>query len=61
MQSGGFMKAPGQDPWAGRAAEYVPGSREGSGDSVLSKEFWKRGFQDPEGVAIVGKRSLITV
>ena len=64
-----FFKAQGQDPWAGRAAapvlygvaDYIPGSWEGFEDSILSKEFWKQGFQDLEGPAIVGKRSLITI
>ena len=44
-----------------RGASYIPGSQEGFEDSALSKEFWKQGFHDLEGVAIVGKRALITV
>ena len=47
VQNGGFIKAWGQDPWAGKAAalglrwvaDYIPGSWEGFEDSVLSKEF----------------------
>ena len=57
VQSGGFMKARGQDPWEeewlprglGGEADDVPGSWEGFGDSIPPKEFWKQGLQDLEG------------
>ena len=57
VQKGGFMKARSQDPWAGRAAalglggevDDVPGSWDGFGDSIPSKECWKQGLQDLEG------------
>ena len=66
VQSGGFINAWRQDPWLGRAAwesrevaHHLFSSWERFGNSVLSKEFWKPGFQDFEGLAI-GKRSFIT-
>ena len=67
VQNGGFIKVWGPDPWAGRVAapglwggaDCIPVSREGGEDSVLSKEFWKQGFQDPEGAATVGKGHLL--
>lgn len=34
---------------------------EGFRTAQASREFWKQGFQDPEGLAVVGKRSFITV
>ena len=34
-----------------RVADYIPGSWEGFEDSLLSKEFWKQGFQDLEGAS----------
>ena len=69
VQNGGFIKARGQALWArraaalslGREADYIPGNGKGFEDNILSQEFWKPGFQDLEGPAIVGKRSLTTV
>ena len=47
VQNGGFIKALGQDLWAGKAAaDYIPGNWEVFEDSILSKEFWQQGFQD---------------
>ena len=41
--------------------DFIPGSWEGFEDSMLSKGFWKQGFQDLEGLALVGNRPLITI
>ena len=49
-------------PWAREEADYIPGSWDGFGDSILlSKEFWKQGFQDLEGVGSVGQRSFTAI
>ena len=55
VQNGSFIKAQGQDRWAGRAAapglggvaDYISGSREGFEDSTLSKEFRLARFPRP--------------
>ena len=45
----------GQEEWLPPGlwgeADYIPGSWEGFGDSILSKEFWRQGFQDLEGAS----------
>ena len=37
-------------------ADYIPGKWKGFEDSVLSKEFWKQGFQNSEGAGYYWER-----
>ena len=68
MQRGDFIKARGPDRgqeelhWGGEEWPFLWFQvRRGLGLAQVSKGFWKQGFQDLEGPALLGKGSLMTI